>query len=293
MKDLAGKTAVITGGASGIGLALAQRLAKEQVKLVLVDIETAALDAAAAGLRDAGAEVLPLRADVSKAADMERVAAETFARFGTAHLIVNNAGVGGGTGPTWKLTESDWDWSLNVNLKGVIHGIRLFVPRLVDSGEEGHVVNTASMAGLTATPWLAPYTAAKHAVVALSECLAKDLVLAGAKVGVSVLCPGFVRTNIHLSERNRPTELKGSPGAATLDQNLGAVFKTLVESGKPVEQVADAVVAAIREQRFYILTHPETKPAIEHRFRDILEERQPGIDPLFKSLLAPRTRAEA
>jgi NAD(P)-dependent dehydrogenase (short-subunit alcohol dehydrogenase family) len=291
MKDLAGKTAVITGGASGIGLALAHRLAAEKMKLVLVDIEQGPLDAAAKGLSTAGAEVLALRADVSKAADMERVASETFARFGTAHVIVNNAGVGGGTGPTWKLTESDWDWSLNVNLKGVIHGIRLFVPRLVDSGEEGHVVNTASMAGLTATPWLAPYTAAKHAVVALSECLEKDLRLANTKVGVSVLCPGFVKTNIHLSERNRPSELKGSPGAPSLDQNLGSVFKTLVESGKPVEHVADAVVAAIKEPRFYILTHPEMKPAIEHRFRDILEERPPGIDPLFRSLLAGKSES--
>jgi NAD(P)-dependent dehydrogenase (short-subunit alcohol dehydrogenase family) len=289
MKDLGGKTAVITGGASGIGLGLAQRLAKEGMKLVIVDIEESALDAAARGLSDAGAEVMALRADVSNAADMARVAAETFARFGTAHVIVNNAGVGGGTGPTWKLSEADWDWSLNVNLKGVIHGIRLFVPRLVDSGEEGHVVNTASMAGLTATPWLAPYTAAKHAVVALSECLAKDLQLAGSKVGVSVLCPGFVKTNIHLSERNRPGELKAGAGARALDENLGNVFKTLVESGKPVDAVADAVVAAIREARFYILTHPEMKPAIEHRFRDIMEERPPGIDPLFRSLLAPKT----
>lgn len=289
MKDIGGKTAVITGGASGIGLALAHRLAAEKAKLVLVDIEDAPLDAAARALRDAGAEVLAVRADVSKAADMERVASETFATLGTAHIIVNNAGVGGGTGPTWKLTEADWDWSLGVNLKGVIHGIRLFVPRLVDSGEEGHVVNTASMAGLTSTPWLAPYTAAKHAVVALSECLAKDLVLAGSKVGVSVLCPGFVRTNIHLSERNRPSELKGAGGGRTLDENLGGVFKTLVESGKPVEVIADAVVAAIREPRFYILTHPEMKPAIEYRFRDILEERPPGIDPLFKQLLGVKT----
>jgi len=284
MKDLQGKTAVITGGASGIGLALARRLTGESVNLVIVDVEAAALDAAARELRDAGAEVLAIRADVAKGAEMERVASETFARFGAVQLLFNNAGVGGGTGPTWKLTEADWEWTLDVNLRGVIHGIRLFVSRMVDSGEEGHVVNTASMAGLTSTPWLAPYTATKHAVVALSEVLAKDLQLAGAKVGVSVLCPGFVKTNIHLSERNRPAERDARP-AMSSDKNLGGVFKALVESGKPVEEIVDHVMSAIREDRFYILTHPEMKPAIEYRFRDILEERPPGIDPLFRSLV--------
>lgn len=288
MKDLGGKTAVITGGASGIGLAIARRLVSERMNVVLVDIEEAPLAAAERELREGGGEVMAVRADVAKAADMERAASEVFARFGVAHVIVNNAGVGGGTGPTWKLSEADWDWSLGVNLKGVIHGIRLFVSRLVESGEEGHVVNTASMAGLTSTPWLAPYTAAKHAVVAISECLAKDLQLAGSKVGVSVLCPGFVRTHIHLSERNRPAELAGSGTARSLDENLGSVFRTLVESGKPVDEVADAVVTAIHDRRFYILTHPEMKPAIEHRLRDILEERPPGIDPLFRSLLGAK-----
>ena len=288
MKDLGGKTAVITGGASGIGLAIARRLVSERMKVALLDIEEAPLAAAERELREGGGEVMAVRADVAKAADMERAASEVFARYGVAHVIVNNAGVGGGTGPTWKLSEADWDWSLGVNLKGVIHGIRLFVARLVESGEEGHVVNTASMAGLTSTPWLAPYTAAKHAVVAISECLAKDLQLAGSKVGVSVLCPGFVRTHIHLSERNRPAELKASGSGRSLDDNLGSVFRTLVESGKPVDEVADAVVTAIRDRRFYILTHPEMKPAIEHRLRDILEERPPGIDPLFRSLLGAK-----
>ena len=288
MKDLGGKTAVITGGASGIGLAIAHRLIREQMKVALIDIEEGPLAAAERALGEAGGDVLAVRADVASGAEMERAAGEVFGRFGVAHVIVNNAGVGGGTGPTWKLSEADWDWSLNVNLKGVIHGIRLFVSRLVESGEEGHVVNTASMAGLTSTPWLAPYTAAKHAVVALSECLAKDLQLAGSGVGVSVLCPGFVRTHIHLSERNRPAELKDrNPGRAT-DENLGSVFRTLVESGKPVDEVADAVVSAIHARRFYVLTHPEMKPAIEHRLRDILEERQPGIDPLFRSLLGAK-----
>jgi NAD(P)-dependent dehydrogenase (short-subunit alcohol dehydrogenase family) len=289
MKDLRGKTAVITGGASGIGLGLAHRLAAEQMKLVIVDIEEAPLERAARALRDAGAEVLAQRADVSKGADMERVAAETFATFGTAHLIVNNAGVGGGTGPTWKLSEADWDWALNVNLKGVIHGIRLFVPRLVESGEEGHVVNTASVAGLTSTPWLAPYTASKHGVVAISEVLSKDLELAGANVGVSVLCPGFVKTQIHTSERNRPAELKDRGTGRAGDDNLGNAFRMLVESGRPVEEIAAAVVDAIREPRFYILTHPEMQSQIEHRKRDILEGRQPGIDPLFRSFLTRKT----
>ncbi len=286
MKDLANKAAWITGAASGIGLALAHRLAAEKVRLVLVDIEQGPLDAAAATLRAAGADVLALRADVGSAEQMASAAERALAHAGPLHILCNNAGVGGG-GPMWQLTDTDWTWTIDVNLRGVTHAIRLLVPPLLASGAEGHIVNTASIAGLTSTPFMGPYTATKHAVVALSECLAKELELVGAKVGVSVLCPGFVKTNIASSHRNRPRSGSGEPSPrdpSPTATKFAAVLDQLVAAGIPAEKVADDVVRAIRESRFYILTHPEMKPQVEHRMRQILEEKQPGIDPLFRQL---------
>ena len=282
MQHLEGRAAWITGAASGIGLALAKRLAAERMKLVLVDVEAGPLAEAEAALRAAGAETLAIRADVSSADDMAAAAKQALDRFGVIHLIVNNAGVGGGGGPMWKLGEADWKWAIDVNLYGVLHGIRLLLPALVDSGEEGHVVNTASIAGLTSTPFMGPYTATKHAVVALSECLAKELELAKVNVGVSVLCPGFVKTRIHESHRNRPGEQQ-RVGDNPLAHKFAKVLQQLVESGIPVEKVVDDVLRAIREPKFYILTHPEMKPAVEHRMRQILDEKPPGIDPMFRA----------
>ena len=283
MKQLAGKVAVVTGGASGIGLAVAHRLAAEQVKLVILDVEQAALEAAEHELRAGGASVLGIRTDVGNAAAFEAAVRKAREAFGIAQIIVNNAGVSGGTGPLWTLTESDWQWTLSVNLWGVIHGIRLLLPPLLASGEEGHIVNTASIAGLTSHPWMGPYTATKHAVVAISEVLAKELELAKAKVGVSVLCPGFVKTKIASSHRNRPADEVAS--AAPAGGGLGQIMHQLVDAGVSPDTIAERVVAAIREPRFYILTHAELKPAIEHRLRDILDERPPGIDPMFRALL--------
>jgi NAD(P)-dependent dehydrogenase (short-subunit alcohol dehydrogenase family) len=282
MKQLEGKVAVVTGGASGIGLAMAHRFAAEKMKLVLLDIEEPALAAAERALRERGASVLAIRTDVSRSADLEAAAARATAAFGIAHVICNNAGVGGWPGRTWEISEADWDWVLSINLRGVISGIRVFLPPLLASGEEGHIVNTSSMAGLTSPPYMSAYTAAKHGVVALSEALAKELELASARVGVSVLCPGFVKTQIHNSERNRPGEAR-APASAAGATMLQAVAQ-MVETGAPPETIADQVVRAIRESRFYILTHPEMKPAIEHRMSDILEERAPGIDPLMRQL---------
>lgn len=282
MQQLEGRAAWITGAASGIGLALARRLAAERMKLVLVDVEAGPLAEAEQTLRDAGATVLAVRADVTDAAAMDAAAKQALDAFGVIHLIVSNAGVGGGGGPMWKLGVDDWKWALDVNLYGVIHGIRCLLPALLDSGEEGHVVNTASIAGLTSTPFMGPYTASKHAVVALSECLAKELELVKAKVGVSVLCPGFVKTKIAQSHRNRPGEPQ-RVDKNPLAQKFAAVLQQLVDAGQPVDKIADAVVDAVRGAKFYILTHPEMKPAIEHRMRQILDEQQPGIDPLFRS----------
>jgi NAD(P)-dependent dehydrogenase (short-subunit alcohol dehydrogenase family) len=183
----------------------------------------------------------------------------------------------------WQLSEADWRWALDVNLWGVIHAIRLLVPPLLASGQDGHILNTASIAGLTSTPFMGPYTASKHAVVALSECLAKELELAKAKIGVSVLCPGFVKTKIGGSHRNRPAG--DGPHAATDEmKKFQTVLNQMVEGGVPAETIADQVLVAIREPRFYVLTHPEMKPAIEHRMTQILGEQQPGIDPMFRKL---------
>jgi len=283
MKNLADRVAWISGGASGIGLALAHRLAAEHMKLVLVDVEAEPLAKAEAALREKGADVLAIRADVSSAREVEAAAKRARDVFGVVQLIVNNAGVGGGGGPMWKLGEADWKWAVDVNLWGVIHGIRCLLGPLVDSGQEGHVVNTASIAGLTSTPFMGPYTATKHAVVSLSECLAKELELAKVKVGVSVLCPGFVKTSIATSHRNRPGEQQRVDDNP-LAQQFAGVLQQLVQSGQSPDKIADDVVRAIQEPRFYILTHPEMKPAIEHRMRQILDEQPPGIDPMFRSL---------
>ncbi len=282
MKDLVDRAAWITGAASGIGLALAHRLAAERMKLVLVDVEPGPLAEAEAALKAAGATVLALRADVSKASEVEAAAKRALDTFGTIQLIVNNAGVGGGGGPMWKLSEADWKWTVDDNVYGVIHGIRYLLAPLVESGLEGHVVNTASIAGLTSTPFMGPYTATKHAVVSLSECLSKELELAKVNVGVSVLCPGFVKTRIHQSHRNRPGEQQ-KVDDNPLAQKFAAVLNNLVESGQPASKIADEIVAAVRAPKFYILTHPEMKPAVEHRMRQILDEQQPGIDPMFRA----------
>ena len=284
MQRLADRVAFITGGASGIGLAIAHRLADEKVKLVLVDIEQGPLDAAEAAFRDKGASVLAIRADVSKSDEVAAAAKRARDTFGLVHIIVNNAGVGGNGGPMWNIAEGDWHWALGVNLWGVIHGIRHLLPALVESGEEGHVINTASMAGLTSTPFMAPYTATKHAVVAISECLAKELELSKSKVKVSVLCPGFVQTNISSSDRNRAKDYGDqthTPGA----EKFRGVLQMLVSSGQPAAKIGDDVVRAIKEEKFYILTHPEMKPAIEHRMNQILGEQSPGIDPMMRALL--------
>lgn len=283
MEQLTGRAAWITGAASGIGLALANRLADEGMKLVLIDVEEGPLLKAEAALREKGATVLAIRADVSNAEQMSAATTRAKEAFGVIHVICNNAGVGGGGGPMWLLSENDWKWTIDVNLWGVIHGIRLLVPALIASGEEGHVINTASLAGVTSPPFMAPYVATKHAVVALSECLAKELELTKSKVSVSVLCPGFVRTNIATSERNRPGAARATDDNP-LAEKFGGALRQLVDSGIHPEQVADKIVNAIRARRFYIFTHPEMKPGVEHRMRQMLDEETPGIDPLFRAL---------
>src|SRR5437868_15158150 len=273
MQDLRGKVAVVTGAASGIGNGVATRLAEEGMKVVLADVEEGPLADAEKKLADAGATVLGVPTDVTKGDQVDALAAKTFETFGTAHVVHNNAGVGTG-GPMWTLTEADWAWVIGVDLWGVIHGVRAFVPRLVEQGE-GHVVNTASIAGLTSAPMMGPYNVSKHGVVTLSETLQQELAMQGSPVKVSVLCPGWVQTRIGESDRNRPPELQDEAQSNPIGEMGKEFLKTLVESGLAPAEVAGRVLDAISEVRFYILTHPEMTPMIERRMHDILEGRTP------------------
>jgi NAD(P)-dependent dehydrogenase (short-subunit alcohol dehydrogenase family) len=273
MEDLRGKVAVITGGASGIGRAVADRAAAEGMKVVLADIEEGPLKAAVDELTSHGADALGVVTDVADAASVRALRDRALDRFAAVHLVHNNAGIGLG-GPIWEVSEQDWRWILGVNLWGVINGVATFTPLLIEQGE-GHMVNTASVAGLIAAPFLGPYNATKQAVVAISETLFKDLQAVGAPVGVSVLCPGFVRTRIAESERNRPEWAVAEhevPGA----EEVRGVVQGLVDGGIAPATVADRVIEAVRNNTFYILTHPELGATITTRFEDILQGRPPS-----------------
>jgi NAD(P)-dependent dehydrogenase (short-subunit alcohol dehydrogenase family) len=279
MRELKGKVAVVTGAASGIGRAMAERFAREGMKVVLADIEEKPLGEARDAIAAGGAEAIAVRTDVARCQEVEQLARRTFDAFGTAHVVCNNAGIGIG-GPAWQLSQADWEWIIGVNLWGVVHGLRAFVPRLVEQGE-GHIVNTASIAGLISAPGMAGYCATKHAVVAISECLHHDLhLVAGGSVKVSVLCPAWVKTRIADSERNRPPALQGRPAKdrSPHEQMIEAWMRSAVAGGIPAEAVAEKVRSAIVEERFWVLTHPKTKKAVESRMRGILEDRAPEFD---------------
>jgi NAD(P)-dependent dehydrogenase (short-subunit alcohol dehydrogenase family) len=272
MENLQGKVAVITGGASGIGKAVAARATTEGMRVVIADIEERTLKEAEGELSARGAEVLAVVTDVSESASVRELRDRAIQHFGAVHLVHNNAGVGLG-GPIWEVPEADWRWILGVNLWGVVHGISTFVPLFIEQGE-GHVVNTASIAGLASAPFLGPYNATKQAVVAISETLFKDLQMLGAPVGVSVLCPGFVRTRIAESDRNRPSWApeRAVEGA----EAMRGVVQGMVDAGISPAAVADGVIDAVRTNTFYILTHPELNAALQTRFDDILQGRPPS-----------------
>jgi NAD(P)-dependent dehydrogenase (short-subunit alcohol dehydrogenase family) len=276
MKDLKDKVAVVTGGASGLGLAMARRFAAEGMKLVLADIEEEALRRVELELRKAGVPVIGIWTDVSRSQDIERLAEKTLATFGAAHVLCNNAGVAP-NGAVWENTVADWEWVLGVNVWGVIHGVRTFLPIMLRQDTECHVVNTASVAGLLSVPNMGIYCVSKHAVVTLSECLHHDLAQRHAKIGVSVLCPAYVPTGIVDSERNRPALLRNPPRTKTPEELAREEqMRHAVLSGRvSAEQVADKVFEAVHEDRFYILTHPKIKGAIQTRMEDILLERRP------------------
>jgi NAD(P)-dependent dehydrogenase (short-subunit alcohol dehydrogenase family) len=270
-----GRVAVVTGAASGIGLALAERFAAEGMKVVMADVETAALDRAAATLRATASAVLAVRVDVSRAEDVERLAGETYAAFGAAHVVCNNAGVAV-LGAVHEHSLADWQWVLGVNLWGVIHGVRAFLPRMLAGGDEGHIVNTASMAGLTTAPFMSVYDVTKHGVVALSESMYKEFEATGAPIGVSVVCPGLINTAIMRSSRNRPAELAEEGKAGPMAQAFGQALADRLVTGYPPSEVADQVLRGIRRKRFYIVpAQPEIRQWASVRAQDIIELRNP------------------
>jgi len=279
--DWQGRVAVITGAASGFGLETARIAAARGMKIVAADLQAAALEATAEELRGRGAEVLPFRLDVAKAAEVEALAAATFERFGTPHFVFNNAGVGAG-GLIWEQSARDWEWVLGVNLMGVAHGVRVFVPAMLeaakaDPGYRGHVVNTASMAGLVNMPNMGVYNVSKHAVVALSETLYQDLSLVAERVHAHVLCPFFVPTGIHESGRHRPAEL-AADGRPTRSQMVAqAMMEKAVTGGKvSAADVAQWVFDAMDENRFYVFSHPQTLGSVRQRMDDLVAGRNPS-----------------
>jgi len=271
MNDFKGRVAVITGAASGFGREFAVALAAEGARLVLADVDEKGMQETVA-LLPAGTESITVRCDVTRAGNLDELAERTYQRFEAAHLVFNNAGVAV-CGPAWLATLEDWKWVLDINLMGVVHGIRSFVPRMIAGGEPGHVINTASVAGLLSLPGSAVYCVSKHAVVTLSECLRHDLRVAKAAVGVSVLCPAFVQTGIFESARNRPQELAATNPLGRPYEEAGK--KAVAASKLSAADIARLTLKAVRDERFYVLPHKTTKAAIESRMQDILEERDP------------------
>ncbi|GAA4000701.1 SDR family NAD(P)-dependent oxidoreductase [Comamonas faecalis] len=279
IESFAGKTAVLTGAGSGFGLECARIAAQRGMNLVLVDVQQDALERAREELQATGAQVLARSVDVSDAAQMEQLAQAVQQRFGAPHFVFNNAGVGSG-GLVWENSVRDWQWVLGVNLWGVIHGVRLFTPMMLDAARadpqwRGHIVNTASMAGLLTPPNMGVYNVSKHAVVSLSETLYQDLRLVTDQIGASVLCPYFVPTGISHSERNRPQAMEGEPFTAS--QRIGqAMTSKAVESGKvSAADVAAKVFDAVLENRFYIFSHPQALGNVQSRMEHIVRGENP------------------
>ena len=277
MESLTGKTAVVTGGASGMGRAFADRLARAGMQLVLADIETAALDTAVNELRATGATVIGVRTDVSNEQQMRDLATRALEEFGAVNVVCLNAGVGGGNGPMDTLATADWQWVLGVNLWGIIHGISAFLPHLKVHGD-GHVVVTASIAGLTSFPNMGPYNTTKHAAVAIAETLFSELRDAKSTVGVSCLCPGLVHTRINESERNRPEDLRRPLIAPEPGPERAAMHRAVVEifeQAKPPAEVAELVHDAIVANQFWIFTDEVYTPAIHQRLDSIRDRVDP------------------
>ena len=275
MKDFIGKVAVVTGAASGIGLAIARRCAKASMKVVLADVDGTHLNEVEAELSVQDSPVIAVKTDVSKRSEVEELARVAIEAYGQVHLLFNNAGVGAGGAP-WEATWNDWEWVVNVNLWGVIHGVKIFTPLMLAQNTECHIINTSSGAGLVVGGFSAPYSVTKHAVVALSESLYLTLQQRNAKVKVSVLCPGLVHTNIGESERNRPAQLRNEHLPLSPEMQAGrATFQKLVETSMPPEHVAERVFEAIRERAILYSTHPEWSELIQMRMESLRKMENP------------------
>ena len=298
MKNFKGRTAVITGAGSGFGLEASRIAAGLGMNIVMADVQQDALDKAVAEIGALGAKVLPFRLDVAKAAEVEALGAATFKRFGAPHFVFNNAGVGAG-GLIWETTLKDWEWVVGVNLMGVAHGIRVFTPMMLEAAAkdpeyEGHITNTASMAGLLNAPNMGVYNATKSAVVAMSETLYQDLKLVTDQISASVLCPFFVPTGIVDSGRNRPAEMTDADRKLTRSQLIGkAMSEKAVSSGKvTAAQVAQNVFDAIAQRQFYVYSHPKSLASVQVRLEDIMTPRNPTDPFAHKPELGDALRAQ-
>jgi NAD(P)-dependent dehydrogenase (short-subunit alcohol dehydrogenase family) len=285
MKEFKGKVAVVTGGASGIGWGIAERCATEGIKVVIADIEEAALKQAEKTLKDGGAEALAVRTDVSKLSDVEALAQKTLEAFGGANLLFNNAGVNTDISlrkPVWENTIADWEWMVGVNLWGVIYGVKVFLPIMMRQNTECHIVNTSSMAGLLLEPQLVIYAVTKTGIIALSEGLYIQLKEKNSPIGVSVLCPAFVSSRLFEAERNRPTKLK-NPSEPLKSRQQAALVKQFSQAAPTLtpEDNADIVFKAIREGTFYIFTDPLVQELFRQRAENILK----GLNPERPHLL--------
>ena len=272
MRDVAGKVAVITGGASGIGLAMAERFGQAGIKLVIADIQEDAIERSVTGLRGKGFDVIGVRTDVTKYADVEALAQSTLTAFGKIHIVVNNAGVSI-TGPTWKMSLDDWRWVLDVNFWGVVHGVKAFTQILIDQGEPGHIVNTASLASYVGIGQHSPYCSSKAACLSISQSLYSELIAANTQIGVSVVCPGMVATDIHRSWRNRPAGDRPWSDREWNDDVFRQNSDAFQGAGIKPEYIADATLEAILENRFYVF-------------------RSEGVEVYLDSLLTPILKAE-
>jgi len=295
MKQFTGGVAVITGGASGIGREFANTAASHGMKLVLADIQQDALDGAVAAFRAQDVDAIGVHTDVSRASDVQALADAAMQTFGQVNLLFNNAGVTSG-GLVWEHTEQDWNWVLGVNLHGVVHGVRIFTPLMLaqakkDENYRGHIVNTASMAGLITAPSQGIYNVSKHAVVALSEALHHDLELVTGQVHCSVLCPSYVQTNIGESDRNRPQSLvNATPLTTSQSVTRQSVLISLAAGDVTAQQVSQVTFDGIRERKLYIYPSPQSLSRVKMRMEDIIAQRNPGD--WFSDIPSLRARRE-
>jgi len=267
MSQFAGKTAIISGGAEGIGLSIAKALGEQEMNIVLADIDQKSLEKASLELGGSGIPVLPVTLDVADETQWHNAAQQAIERFGKIHMVVNNAGIGGDTGPIENAQTKGWQWALDVNLMGVMYGAKVMVPWIKQHGEGGWIINVASMAGMGGIPYNGAYTATKTAVVALSESWAAEL--QSKDIKVSVLCPAFVQTRIYDSDRNRPLKYQNDTATPTDEHGFADKTKSLVENGIDVSIVGKRVVEALNEGELYIFTHPNYRAIVQRRFQAI------------------------